>query len=257
MVPLSFFPFSPHSARRSSRDLNRQVNSGVVQGSLQNEKSKKKKSKTKNTSHPNLEGRQRVKGKQAVENKRETKRGPFTMLKLLSLKEKQKPKTETTDDGKKKLTSGQLRLQKDISEGFSDPNVKVSFKNPDDLMNFEVAIKIESGFYKGGRFLFTFKVPDSYPHKPPKVHCETKVYHPNIDEEGNVCLNILREDWKPVLNINSCIMGLQFLFLEPNEEDPLNKEAAALLGKSKEEFARAVRHSFRGYYNGRSYESFM
>ena len=40
-----------------------------------------------------------------------------------------------------------------------------------------------------------------------------QVYHPNIDLEGNVCLNILREDWKPVLSINSVIYGLQFLFL--------------------------------------------
>ena len=40
-----------------------------------------------------------------------------------------------------------------------------------------------------------------------------QVYHPNIDLEGNVCLNILREDWKPVLSTNSIIYGLQFLFL--------------------------------------------
>ena len=40
-----------------------------------------------------------------------------------------------------------------------------------------------------------------------------QVYHPNIDSEGNVCLNILREDWKPVLSISSLIYGLQFLFL--------------------------------------------
>ena len=40
-----------------------------------------------------------------------------------------------------------------------------------------------------------------------------QVFHPNIDLEGNVCLNILREDWKPVLSINSVIYGLQFLFL--------------------------------------------
>ena len=41
----------------------------------------------------------------------------------------------------------------------------------------------------------------------------SQVYHPNIDLEGNVCLNILREDWKPVLSINSVIYGLQYLFL--------------------------------------------
>ena len=51
----------------------------------------------------------------------------------------------------------------------------------------------------------------------------TQIYHPNVDLEGNVCLNILREDWKPVLNLNSVMVGLQYLFLEPNADDPLNK----------------------------------
>lgn len=40
-----------------------------------------------------------------------------------------------------------------------------------------------------------------------------------------MCLNILREDWKPVLNLNSVMVGLQYLFLEPNADDPLNKGA--------------------------------
>ena len=51
----------------------------------------------------------------------------------------------------------------------------------------------------------------------------SQIYHPNVDLEGNVCLNILREDWKPVLNLNSVMVGLQYLFLEPNADDPLNK----------------------------------
>ena len=51
----------------------------------------------------------------------------------------------------------------------------------------------------------------------------TQIYHPNLDLEGNVCLNILREDWKPVLNLNAVMVGLQYLFLEPNADDPLNK----------------------------------
>lgn len=50
----------------------------------------------------------------------------------------------------------------------------------------------------------------------PQVKCLTKVYHPNIDLEGNVCLNILREDWKPVLSINSIIYGLQVRDLWPH-----------------------------------------
>ena len=80
------------------------------------------------------------------------------------------------------------------------------------IMTHHLIVSLQ-GFYKNGRFTFNFKVSQNYPHEPPKVKCETKVYHPNIDLEGNVCLNILREDWKPVLTINSIVYGLQYLFL--------------------------------------------
>jgi hypothetical protein len=86
--------------------------------------------------------------------------------------------------------------------------------------------------FAGGKFLFEFNVPKDYPHTAPKVQCKTTVFHPNLDMEGHVCLNILREDWKPVLTIQSIVMGLQFLMLEPNADDPLNKEAANLLAEN-------------------------
>jgi hypothetical protein len=59
--------------------------------------------------------------------------------------------------------------------------------------------------------------------RPTGMSPSLQIYHPNVDLEGNVCLNILREDWKPVLNLNSVMVGLQYLFLEPNADDPLNK----------------------------------
>jgi ubiquitin-conjugating enzyme E2 M len=79
------------------------------------------------------------------------------------------------------------------------------------------------------------------------------VYHPNIDLEGNVCLNILREDWKPVLSVSSIIYGLQYLFLDPNPDDPLNKEAAEALRANPGAFATAVRRSLAGGHIGGTY----
>ncbi|KAH8503508.1 hypothetical protein H0E87_014692 [Populus deltoides] len=73
-----------------------------------------------------------------------------------------------------------------------------------------------------------------------------EVYHPNIDLEGNVCLNILREDWKPVLNINTIIYGLYHLFTEPNYEDPLNHDAAAVLRDNPKMFESNVRRAMTG-----------
>lgn len=61
-----------------------------------------------------------------------------------------------------------------------------------------------------------------------------------------MCLNILREDWKPVLNLNSVMVGLQYLFLEPNPGDPLNKEAAEELRKDRSQFASTVKRALGG-----------
>jgi hypothetical protein len=87
--------------------------------------------------------------------------------------------------------------------------MKTHFPNPDDILNFTLSIEPDEGMYKGGKFMFDFKINQNFPHDPPKVKCTQKIYHPNIDLEGNVCLNILREDWKPVLNLNAVIVGLQ------------------------------------------------
>ena len=69
-------------------------------------------------------------------------------------------------------------------------------------MHFDVLIEPTEGFYKSAKTRFQVVVPTDYPHTPPKVTCRTKVYHPNIDLQGAVCLNILRDEWKPVLNLN-------------------------------------------------------
>ena len=64
---------------------------------------------------------------------------------------------------------------------------------------------------------------------------------------------VFREDWKPVLTVNSIVYGLQYLFLEPNPEDPLNKEAAEVLQSNKRLFEQNVAKSMRGGHIGSMY----
>jgi ubiquitin-conjugating enzyme E2 M len=158
--------------------------------------------------------------------------------------------------------------------------MRTDFLDPDNILNFILTIEPDEGMYRGGKFTFDFAINQNFPHEPPKVRCREKIYHPNIDLEGKVCLNILREDWKPVLNLNAVIVGLQvststcpfcsvshaeargrytdscamkltqrklqFLFLEPNASDPLNKEAADDLRSNREGFKRNVRTAMSG-----------
>ncbi|GMI83731.1 RUB1 conjugating enzyme 1 [Hibiscus trionum] len=109
-------------------------------------------------------------------------------------------------------------------------------------MNFEVTIRPDEGFYLGGKFVFTFQ-----------VKCKTKMHHPNIDLEGNACLSILRDDWKPVLNINTIVYGLVHLFTQPNYEDPLNHDAAPVLRDNPKLFESNVRREMIGGYVGQTF----
>lgn len=148
--------------------------------------------------------------------------------------------------GKKKRTPGEIRIQKDIADLDGGKVANIEFPNPNNLTAFEVSITPDSGYWKNATYNFKFDISDHYPHTPPKVHCETKIYHPNINLEGKVCLNILREDWKPVLDINAVIYGLIFLFYEPNPDDPLNHEAADLFRRDIRQFERLVQRTLRG-----------
>lgn len=153
----------------------------------------------------------------------------------------------------KQASAAQLRLQKDITELDIPRGISLDFPDPSDLFNFGLTIKPQEGYYKGGQFKFHVEINNNFPIDPPKIRCLNKIYHPNIDLDGNICLNILREDWTPVLNLNSVLIGLNFLFLEPNPNDPLNKEAANVLVKNPSLFSSNVRNSMRGGYVDNEY----
>jgi ubiquitin-conjugating enzyme E2 M len=117
----------------------------------------------------------------------------------------------------------------------------------DDLQNFTVILTpTEESYWHGAVYPFAFTVPDNFPMEPPKVHCGETIYHPNIDLDGNVCLNILRKDWSAVLTINHIIYGLETLFADPNPEDPLNRDAATLQTHNLSGFIQEVKATLKG-----------
>ncbi|KAK3925278.1 Ubiquitin-conjugating enzyme E2 10, partial [Frankliniella fusca] len=70
--------------------------------------------------------------------------------------------------------------------------------------------------YRGGKFQFTFTFTGAYPRVPPKVKCNTKMFHCNINMNGDVCLNIIKGDWSPIMTATEIAVGLQQLLLEAN-----------------------------------------
>lgn len=111
--------------------------------------------------------------------------------------------------GHRELTGRATFAGADLSELSLGSTMKTDFPDPDDILNFVLTVDPDEGMYQAARFTFDFAINQNFPHEPPKVRCREKIYHPNIDLEGKVCLNILREDWKPVLNLNAVIVGLQ------------------------------------------------
>lgn len=86
----------------------------------------------------------------------------------------------------------------------------------------------------------TFDFPSNYPYSPPTVLFKTPIYHPNIDFSGRICLDILKDKWSAVYNVQTVLLSLQSLLGEPNNASPLNNEAAQLHEKDSEEYQRKV-----------------
>ena len=79
--------------------------------------------------------------------------------------------------------------------------------------------------YEGGIFKLEIKIPERYPFEPPQVQFLTKIYHPNIDTAGRICLDVLKSppqgSWKPAHNISTVLTSIQLLVSEPNPDDGL------------------------------------
>jgi ubiquitin-conjugating enzyme E2 M len=161
----------------------------------------------------------------------------------------------------KRATAAEMRVQRDVAAMDDEGKLvgtTVAFPDPDNLMEFTVCLTPRENLWKDASFMFRVKVPQSYPHDPPRVDCETPIYHPNINEQGNVCLNILRDDWRPVMNLRIVLFGLMTLFVEPNPDDPLNQQAADTMVKNNDLFKRNVQESLRGgFVEGRHYPKLL
>lgn len=101
--------------------------------------------------------------------------------------------------------------------------------------------------FEGGLFKLELFLPEDYPMSAPKVRFITKIYHPNIDRLGRICLDILKDKWSPALQIRTVLLSIQALLSAPNPDDPLANDVADLWKANEVEAIRNAREWTQRY----------
>eukprot|EP00435_Cladocopium_sp_Y103_P027438 s3740_g6.t1 len=127
-----------------------------------------------------------------------------------------------------KMAAIPKRIEKETQKLETEPPPGVQAKpDPANYRYFHIMMSGPTGTpYEGGNYRMELFLPEGYPMEPPKVRFLTKIYHPNIDKLGRICLDVLKDKWSPALQIRTVLLSIQALLSTPEPSDPLDTNVA-------------------------------
>eukprot|EP00808_Paulinella_micropora_P006973 g77240.t1 len=148
------------------------------------------------------------------------------------------------DTLKRRIVKETERLKKNPTPGIT------ATPKPDNPRHFDITIQGPQGScFENGIFRLEMFLPEEYPMVPPRVHFLTKIFHPNVDRTGRICLDILKDKWSPALQIPKVCLSIQLLLSTPNPEDPLDQVIAAAWKQNAAAAQNTAREWVKKYAN--------
>lgn len=143
------------------------------------------------------------------------------------------------------------RIKRDLAQFNADQAAKKMYhiepENDDDIFKLKGFIYGPPDTpYEGGVFHLQMTVSPNYPFNPPSAKFVTKIWHPNISENGQICLDVLQSKWTAAMSIRTAMVSIQSLLSSPYPESGLNGEVAYLMKKQPEAYKKTA--SFWTYH---------
>ncbi|XP_063412504.1 ubiquitin-conjugating enzyme E2 E1-like [Mytilus trossulus] len=198
----------------------------------------------------------RGRGRRSRGGHEETNGGPSTSSGAAPVPETPLPVPSTTKSSSTKSikpTGTSLkRIQKELAEITLDPppNCSAGPKNDNMYEWVSTILGPPGSVYEGGVFFLDIHFSTDYPFKPPKVTFRTRIYHCNINSNGVICLDILKDNWSPALTISKVLLSICSLLTDCNPSDPLVGSIATQYLQNRPEHDRVARQWTKRFATG-------